>query len=286
MFGPVVRAAGLPLIFYLHGPANGRHWLELWARRTQPRMVVCNSRFTAATVTNLYPETPAEVVYCPVAPAQFGPSETNTDRIRAELGTPKDATVIIQVSRMEAGKGHAVHLEALSLIKNLPGWICWQVGSPQQTSERKYLERLTKLADRAGISDRVVFVDRPANIRELLAAADIFCQPNTRPESFGIAFVEALYAQLPVVTTNIGGAREIIDDSCGLLIQPDDPQAVAAALRVLIEDGPFRQKLGTAGPKRARDLTDVHAQMARLRHCFLSAQNGNGKASRTGGRSA
>ena len=48
----------------------------------------------------------------------------------------------------------------------------------------------------------------------LLAAADVFCQPNSGPEPFGIVFVEALYAGLPVIATAIGGAQEIVDAAC------------------------------------------------------------------------
>ena len=50
----------------------------------------------------------------------------------------------------------------------------------------------------------------------LLAAADLFCQPNTAPEPFGLSLVEALQAGLPVVTSGIGGACEIVDASCGV----------------------------------------------------------------------
>ncbi len=76
--------------------------------------------------------------------------------------------------------------------------------------------------------------------RRLLAAADIHCQPNTGPEPFGITFIEALYAGLPVVTTSIGGALEIVDGSCGMLVEPNDPAALAGALRRLIEDRELR----------------------------------------------
>src|SRR5438552_9112978 len=52
MFGPVVRAAGLPLILWLHAAVGGTHWLERWAMRTGPDRIVCNSRFTAARLAN------------------------------------------------------------------------------------------------------------------------------------------------------------------------------------------------------------------------------------------
>ena len=243
----MVCAAGVPLIFYLHGPAYGRHWLELWARHTLPDMIVCNSRFTAATVDHLYPSVPTEIVYCPVASPKLSHSQADINRIRADLKTPKDATVIIQVSRMEEGKGQTNHLEALSLLKDLPDWICWLVGSPQRSDEKKYLQRLQKMAGRLGIAERVYFLNQSANVGELLAAADIFCQPHTGPESFGIVFIEALYAQLPVVTTGLGGACEIVDDSCGVLVPHHDARALANALQLLIENRSLRRRLGAAG---------------------------------------
>jgi glycosyltransferase involved in cell wall biosynthesis len=105
-------------------------------------------------------------------------------------------------------------------------------------------------------------------VAQLLAAADIYCQPNTVAEPFGIAFIEALYAQLPVVTSDLGGAREIVNDACGLLVSPGDARALSASLVRLIEDRRLRQKLGNAGPERARELCDVQTQMQRLSEYF------------------
>ena len=100
---------------------------------------------------------------------------------------------------------------------------------------------------------------------QLLGAADIHCQPNTGPEPFGIAFVEALYAGLPVVTTALGGAIEIINPSCGRLLPPDDIQALVQALGQLIQDGGLRHTLGAAGRARARLLCDPETQMGCLK---------------------
>ena len=87
-------------------------------------------------------------------------------------------------------------------------------------------------------------------------AADIHCQPNESPEPFGIAFVEALWAGLPVVTVGVGGAAEIVNDSCGLLIPPANPRALADALHALIDDPARRARLGAAGQTRAAALCD------------------------------
>ena len=94
----------------------------------------------------------------------------------------------------------------------------------------------------------------------MLCAADIYCQPNTGPEPFGIAFVEALYAGLPVVTTNLGAAPEIVTDDCGILVPPVSDNLIAA-LSDLIQDTIRRLRLSAAGPKRAAALGDPRTTM-------------------------
>jgi glycosyltransferase involved in cell wall biosynthesis len=114
------------------------------------------------------------------------------------------------------------------------------------------------------VADRVRFLGQRTDVPALLAAADIHCQPNLGAEPFGIAFVEALYAGLPVVTTALGAATEILDESCGVLVPPGDAAGLAEALRRLIEDPRERQRLGRAGPTRASQLCDPARQLNRL----------------------
>jgi glycosyltransferase involved in cell wall biosynthesis len=268
IFGPVVRRAAVPLAFYLHGTTNGRHWLERWASRTPPDLALCNSRFTAQKLPEIYPRTRAEIIYCPVAQPEQIPAPADRARTRAELQTSEDATVIIQVSRMEALKGHALHLEALGLLRDLPGWVCWQVGGAQRPGEIEYLAELKKTAARLGITERVRFLNQRSDVARLLAAADIYCQPNIHPDSFGVAFIEALGARLPVVTTAIGGACEIVDDSCGVLVPPNDRSALATSLQRLIQDRTLRHRLGDTGPARAHQLCDPARQMNQFREAL------------------
>ena len=277
IFGPVFRSAALPLVVWFHNPTNGRNWLDRWGSLTEPELALCNSKFTAKAMSDQYPHVRAEVVYCPVANQPTSSAENRRVK-RAELQTPEDATVIIQVSRMEAWKGQSLHLEALSQIKELPDWICWQVGGTQRPQEVQYREHLEQLSRRLGIAERVRFLDQRSDVQSLLRAADIYCQPNAGAEPFGIAFVEALYAGLPVVTTAIGGATEIVDDSCGVLAPCADPVALASSLRRLIQDPVLRHRLGDAGPERARKLCDPQTQMKRLNEVLASVKYREAKA--------
>jgi glycosyltransferase involved in cell wall biosynthesis len=196
--------------------------------------------------------------------------------VRASFQTPEDATVILQISRLEPHKGQLAHLEALALLRDLPAWVCWQVGSVQKPEEIQYFEDIKNAAVRLGIEDRVRFLGWQPDVQKLIAAADIYCQPNIYPEPFGITFIEALYARKPVVATSLGGPKEIVDDSCGFLIAPNDAPLLADTLRELIGNERLRNELGAAGPLRAQRLCDPATQMRQLRAAFLSiSRNGH-----------
>jgi glycosyltransferase involved in cell wall biosynthesis len=261
IFGGVVRRAHLPLVFWAHDVVTGRHWTERVARRNVPELVICNSEYTARTLPRLYPEAPAVVVYAPVGLTATTLDPETRRSLRASLDTTAAAAVIVQASRSEAWKGHALLLEALAEMCDVPNWIWWQVGGAQRPGEAAFLDRLRHQAAGLGIGDRVRWVGQRSDVPRLLAAADIHCQANLSPEPFGIAFVEALGAGLPVVTTDLGGAREIVDATCGLLVKPDDASALAGALRPLIEDAPYRAGLAAAAPGRARHLCDPTRQL-------------------------
>src|SRR5258706_9056546 len=189
IFGPVVRSAGLPLIFWLHDATRGRHWLERWAKWTRPDGVICNSRFTADGLPNLYRDVSTKIVYCPVAFPESVHSAAERQAVRAELNTGEDAVVVVQVGRLEPYKGHRLHLDALGRLVDLPDWVFWQVGGAQRAHEKRYLEELKSTSARLRIDDRVRFLGQRSDVPRLLAAADIHCQPNTGPEPFGITFV-------------------------------------------------------------------------------------------------
>jgi glycosyltransferase involved in cell wall biosynthesis len=263
LFGGVARAANVPLAFWAHDVVALRHWTERLARRVVPDLVIANSAFTARTVERLYPGAPIEIVYAPVAvPCAHAPDRRA--RLRRSLDTDAAAVVIVQASRSEPWKGHETVIGALASLRDVPNWIWWQVGGAQRAAEATFLAMLRAKATEAGIADRIRWIGERSDVADLLGAADIHCQANTAPEPFGVAFVEALAAGLPVVTSGIGGALEIVDESCGVTVPPDDVPALSRALRVLMTDERLRRRLSAGGPIRARRLCDPSTQISRL----------------------
>jgi len=277
LFGATVHRAGVPLVFWAHDVWNGQHWTERWARRTQPDAIVANSAFTLGTLGNVHRGVARSVVH---APLDVRPVTLDTHQravIRAELSTPGTATVVAQASRMEAWKGHATLLRALGTLRHDLQWVCWIIGGAQRPAELAYERSLRELATELGILDRVRFAGERHDVPRVLATADVYCQPNARPEPFGIVFIEALTAGIPVVTAAVGGAMEIVDDTCGRLVATGDGDAWQSTLSALIADEHARTRLGAAGPARAADLCDPARQIQRL-HAALVATTHVGAA--------
>lgn len=263
LFAPVVRACGIPLVFWLHDAVTGTTWADRWAKRTAPDRAVCTSRFAGGTLGRLWPHVRGEVVYPPVP----RPETDDVDRaaLRARLRTPAEDAVILQASRMEPWKGHRVLVQALATLRDMGGWTCWIAGGAQRPHEEAHLAELYAMASQLGIANRIRFLGHRDDVPALMEAADVLCQPNLGPEPFGIAFVEGMHAGLPIVATAIGGAREIVDPACGVLVPPDDPPALGQALHALLLDPARRARLGAAGPAQARALCDPVQQAMRLR---------------------
>ncbi len=272
IFGGTVKGLRYPLVTWVHGPASG--WMWRAAARHRPEGVVYNSAFIASTGPRAYRSVPHAVFYYPSAPPPPRAREARQDT-RRELGASGEDAVIVQASRLDRWKGHEVHLRAAGRLRDVRGWALWLVGGPQRPAEVRYDQALRALAVRLGIAGRVRFLGQREDVPRVLGAADIYCQPNTEPEPFGLSYVEALAAGLPVIASDLGGVREIVTPDTGVLVPPGDVDAVTGSLRRLIDDRPERERLGRNGPARAEALCDPRRQTALiarfLRDCARQA---------------
>ncbi len=271
LFGPVVRTTGARLVLWAHSPGRGPAWLERLADQARPDLVVANSRFTAEGVRGRFPGATLEVLHPPVAPPPpLNPRER--EAMRASLGARPEDVVILAASRLERWKGLHLLMEALVRLRGEPHWACWIAGGARRDAERQYLADLEQACQLGGIADRVHFLGERRDVRALMAAADVFCQANLEPEPFGISFVEALFAGLPVVTTAMGGALEVVDGATGMLVAPDS-NSLGQAIASLVRDAEQRQRLGSAGPERAAALSSPPGAARRVAH-FLGEPAG------------
>lgn len=241
IFGACARRASVRLQWFLHN-AFDDNWLDQLAVRAKPDVVLGCSKFVVESARKAFPHVPSHVAWLPlnIHPAKDG------DRVaaRQEFGVAADAVVIVMVSRMQAWKGHAPLLAALRALRDQPDWSAWIVGGAQREEDQRYVQTLTAQAEADGTASRVKFIGERRDVGRILAGADIFCQPNLGPEGFGLVFVEAAAASLPVVTTAFGGALDILNDDMGALIPPGNHALLVERLRALITDPALRRACG------------------------------------------
>jgi glycosyltransferase involved in cell wall biosynthesis len=229
-----------PLVFYCHNPVT-RNWLHGLAARRSPEYVLANSEFTRRSVNSLFPAVESAVVTYVLTGSVAGCSKPE---LRADLAAPGDL-VILQVSRLERWKGHTLLVDAAEELVGMPGWRIWFVGGAQRSRERQYEAELRARTRGGALSGRVSFLGERSDVADVLATADVFCQPNLEPEAFGLVFVEAMAAGRPIVTTLGGGPAEFLSDDFSILVPPE-PRPLADALRRLLTNPKLRDSMGAA----------------------------------------
>ena len=173
-------------------------------------------------------------------------------------GTPSGCSLLC-VGAVRPAKGHDVLVTALATLQDLR-WQCTCVGAVDL--DVRFVERIRAQAAESRIAGRLSFPG-PLKANDLDSAydgADVLVSAS-RAETYGMVVTEALARGLPVVATNVGGTSEALDGSAGttrpgLLVAPDDPHDLAAALRAWLEDSDQRQRLRKAAQARRLTLSD------------------------------
>lgn len=161
------------------------------------------------------------------------------------LGT---SPVVGIFGRLAEWKGQHVLLKALQV---LPGVQCLVVGDPL-FGEGPYRDRLIRLIDELGLMERVRLCGFRSDVPAVMQVCDVIVHASTAAEPFGRVIVEAMLAGRPVIASDAGGVREIVEDGAsGLLVPPGDAERLAAAIRCLLENKHLAARLAARGRSRA-----------------------------------
>ena len=158
-------------------------------------------------------------------------------------GNTNEKVSLMTMGRIVKEKGIDTAIESLQYLPEATLTICG-------TGPEEYVSSLHTLARRLNVADRINWTGFTDKIIDYISRADIGIVPSRWEEPCALVNFEYLAAGVPLVTSNTGGQPEIITDGVeGFLVTPDDPQALAKAIRRLIDDPELRKKMGEAARK-------------------------------------
>ena len=170
------------------------------------------------------------------------------DRTRQKHGISRSELVLMFVGGDWERKGVLYVIEALSLLPR-PDVKLLVVGS----GDAKFYGQLAELKR---VRERIIFVHHPSNLWEYYAASDVFVFP-TIYEPFGLVIIEAMASGLPVITSRVAGAADLIIDGVnGLLLRaPSDVNDLAAKIELLLSNAELRKTMGERARETAEELS-------------------------------
>ncbi len=266
----IARALGLPLSIKARGSD-----ISFWGEQDFARTQMLEAAHAASGLLAVSRDLAGQMAAMGMDPARITVHYTGLDRDRfrplehtqlrrqlsEELGfaMPDNAPLLACVGALIERKGQGI---AIAALKDIPGARLVLVGKGEDEA------RLRALAASEGVAERVYFAGSLDHdvMPLILSAADVMVLP-TVSEGLANAWVEALACGTPVVTTDVGGARELItSDTAGRLLAERTPQAVAAAVNAILNAPPAREAVaalteGFSWEANAAALADYYERL-------------------------
>ncbi|WP_211227251.1 glycosyltransferase family 4 protein [Saccharospirillum impatiens] len=211
------------------------------------RRVLVTSEHTRETVLTQFAVPADQVIVARPGtdPSDFAPCDGNPLRL-------------LTVATLTRRKAHDVLTDALAPLADLP-WQARFVGG--RDFDPAWSEQLQGQVNRLHLQDRITLVGAVDELAPEFQNADLFVLPS-RYEGYGMVFAEALAAGLPVVAARAGAVPDVVPESAGLFVQPDDTTALTSALHRLLTQASLRRRL-QAGARQAAAHLPTWADTAR-----------------------
>ena len=271
------RIAGLPVVWHFNDMALPRgvcRSLRLFFAPLANALVYSSER-----VREHYggkTKRPEAILYPPIDMRLFDPALSG-DAIPEELKflqLKNDETILLSVGNINHLKGYEFLIDALRhLSGHGDSWRLVIIGMSLSTS-KAYFSALTRQLAANGLTDKVAFVGSTTHLAEAFAAADIVVISSVA-ESGPMVLTEALAMGKPVVSTDVGFAREVIrDGENGFLVPPRDSQALGVAIERLLVDRELREQLASVARESVPQAVQIDSVVEETRQVYRLAKFG------------
>jgi L-malate glycosyltransferase len=245
-----------PIVFTEHGrpfpdePRRKRITANRLLLERRDRVISVGGAVRRALIDNEgFPPNRVEIIYNGVDLTAFTYQGPERDPIRAQLGVAPDDLLLVQAARLDVMKDHGTSLRTMErLIRERPGTHLALIGSGDKQEEVE-----AEIAQR-GLGRHVHLLGRRQDVARFLSAADVFLLTSIS-EGIPLTLIEAMGAELPVVSTEVGGVSEVVvAEKTGLLAPAGDDGMLAEHILRLAQDSVTRRSMGRAGRVRALQL--------------------------------
>lgn len=262
-----MRQAGIRWCGYLHGTTNENlkirlyYALELWAVRHADGIVPVSEKIGRVVAARL-DRSRARLEVIPNAwLPEAAPDLRTREQARRDLAVSNDAIVIGVVGRLSREKGQGILIEALSHLNDQAVLVLLVGEGPDEPD-------LKQLVTRLGLDGRVRFLGYQNDMTAIYAAMDLAVIPSLSEGTPNVA-LEAMGRRIPLIATAVGGLPDMVADrTSGLLVPPGDPDALAKAVRFLIDHPEERRRIGEAGRASVEARFSMDGRMKRVKGLY------------------
>jgi len=260
------RIAGIPIVISSIRVCEKKKLYHLWMDRITNWMVnleICVSKevknFTIEKAS--IPEHKLEIV-------ENGIPDSSLDAVTSYRNKKANSLIIGTIARLSKQKGIKYLLHAAKrVIKQFPGVTFIIAGKGPLASQLK------ELSIKLGISDKVKLLGFRNDIPELLSVIDIFVLPSLW-EGMPNVVLEAMAAGKPVIATDTGGSKDLIDSNInGVLVEPGNSEALAEAILKLLGNPAQRQRLGESARKTVKERFPIDKMVSKTEQIYTQLLN-------------
>ncbi len=177
---------------------------------------------------------------------RFKPSRSQGIELRRELGIGKEQIVIGIVARLVPWKGYEVFLQAAAIVtenRNNVVFVCVGKG------ELRFETYCRNLVSSLGLQSSIHWLGDRHDVEKILNGIDIFVLSSTSGEGFSNALCEAMAVARPVIVTDVGDSKDIVQKQ-GIVVAPNDHTALAEAITTALDDPQWRTQIGLKARQR------------------------------------
>jgi len=265
------RLAGIPTVWHMRNLLYGGMWDVDRLLAGLATRIICNSEAIRERLRGNKAWAKSVTIPNAVDAREFSP-ELPREPFRREHGIAPEETAVGIVGRIGLGKGHSHFVEAAIQLLHMGAKAQFHiVGDTLFPEDAWRADALRQRIKEAGVGDRIRLTGLRRDVPLVMRGLDVLVLASDA-EPCGRVLFEAMASGTAIVATDTGGTPEIVrDGSEGLLVPPRNPQALAHAIRRLIDEPSLRAALGRAGVARAREEFSIQRHVARTLEVYDAA---------------